>query len=143
MVSLLAQYAVTNCFRSILPSDSVFDIDNFFSHSYIGDIDSGRERRYEQYAQYAQPQDDLSARPFRPEALEEFKEALHANSLNADDVDGIRKLTESAHIGRNLTSGPYKGFHHGTKAKRILHRWGKGSCQVGLGRSHGCGEALL
>jgi hypothetical protein len=76
MVSLLAQHAVTNCFRSILPSDSVYDIDNFFSHSYIGDIDSGRERRYEQYAQYAQPQDDFSARPFRPEAVEEFKEAL-------------------------------------------------------------------
>jgi hypothetical protein len=119
MVSLLAQHAVTNYFRSILPSDSVYDIDNFFSHSYIGDIDSGREIRYEQYAQYAQPQDDFSARPFRPEAVEEFKEALHANSLNADDVDGIRKLTESAHIGRNLTSGPYKGFNQGTSAIEV------------------------
>eukprot|EP00980_Cylindrotheca_fusiformis_P017860 scaffold5653_cov147-Cylindrotheca_fusiformis.AAC.22 len=103
----------------IEPSDSVYDIDNFFSHSYIGDTQAGKEKRYEQYAKYAQSEDDFTARPFRAEAIEEFKEALHANSLNADDVAGIRKLTESAHIGRNVTSGRYKGFHQGTSAIEV------------------------
>lgn len=36
-----------------------------------------------------------------------------------DDVDGIRNLTESAHIGRNIASGPYRGFHHGTSAIEV------------------------
>lgn len=119
VVSCLDFDVVSDKILSKLSSDSVYDIDNFFSHSYIGDADAGRERRYEQYVQYAQPEDDFTARPFRPEALEEFKEALHANSLNADDVDGIRQLTESAHIGRNVTSGPYKGFHQGTSAIEV------------------------
>lgn len=57
--------------------------------------------------------------PFRPEAVDEFKESLHPNSLNVDDVDGIRNLTESAHIGRIISSGPYKSFHHGTSAIEV------------------------
>lgn len=78
-----------------------------------------KERRYEEYAKYATSQDEFSSTPFRVEAVEEFKQSLHPNSLNVDDVGGIRNLTESAHIGRNISSGPYKSFHHGTSAIEV------------------------
>lgn len=62
-------------------------------HSYIGDMDIVAERIRKEYEDYVQPQDDSN--PFRKNAFEEFKQALHPLSLGADDVDGIRKVGPS------------------------------------------------
>ena len=59
-------------------------------HTYIGDMDVVAERVRKEYEDYVQPQDDSN--PFRKNAFEEFKQALHPLSLGADDVDGIRKV---------------------------------------------------
>lgn len=63
------------------------------SHYYIGDNDTGSERLRQEYEEYTSPQDDNST-PFRRNALEEFQEALRPLSLGADDVDGIRKVSQ-------------------------------------------------
>mmetsp|Transcript_21184 Transcript_21184/g.48883 ORF Transcript_21184/g.48883 Transcript_21184/m.48883 type:complete len:278 (-) Transcript_21184:885-1718(-) len=39
--------------------------------------------------------------------------------LHSDDVDGIRKLAESAHIGSTLRSGPYRGLSHDKPAIEV------------------------
>jgi hypothetical protein len=49
-------------------------------------------------------------KPFRRGAIEEFRNCLHDTSLSSDDVGGIRRLAESAHIGHTILSGPYSGL---------------------------------
>jgi hypothetical protein len=66
--------------------------EKFSTYPYIGDTNLGKENPREEYVEYVRPQNDLSGSPFRPEAFAEFKEALQAMSLSADDVDGIRKV---------------------------------------------------
>ena len=86
---------------------------------YIGDPDPSKETCCQEYLQYAKPQDAYSESLFRQEAFEEFKDSLNALSLNVDDVGGIQKLAESAHIGRFIKSGQYKGLHQKTSAIEV------------------------
>lgn len=64
----------------------------------------------EEYLRYTSPPSDRSRSPFREEKIAEFKKCLYVNSMHSDDVEGIRKLGESAHLGRTLCSGPYRGL---------------------------------
>ena len=61
-------------------------------YPYIGDPNLGKETPRKEYLEYLRPQNELSASPFRPEAFAEFKDALQAMSLSADNVGGIRKV---------------------------------------------------
>jgi hypothetical protein len=62
----------------------------YYSHSYIGGMDPGKE--YEEYVQYTKPQDAISDSPYRQEAFDEFRESLRSIAVNSDDVDGIQKV---------------------------------------------------
>jgi hypothetical protein len=58
-------------------------------------------------------------RSFRAEKVDEFKQCLHETSMHSDDVSGIRELSESAHIGSTLRSGPYRGLDQSESAVEI------------------------
>jgi hypothetical protein len=73
----------------------------------------------EEYLRYTSSNAEYSLQSFRPERIAEFKQCLHDTSMHSDDVAGIRKLSESAHIGRTLRSGPYRGLDQSESAVEI------------------------
>ena len=77
--------------------------------SYIGDL-SMKAEPCQEYLDYANSQYSGCARKPREEAREEFAKCLQESNLNADNVDGIRKLAESAHISSEILTGPYRGL---------------------------------
>ncbi|KAG7346422.1 SacI homology domain containing protein [Nitzschia inconspicua] len=79
------------------------------SYHYIGEINNGFEPR-EEYVRCVKSSDYLESGLYNPVAFDEFKESLHALSINANEVDEIQELAESGHVGREIKSGPYKGL---------------------------------
>jgi hypothetical protein len=74
-----------------------------------------------EYERYCTPSCDLYQTPHshRESAVDEFRRSLHEVSLEADDVSGIRQLSESAHLSRVIQSGPYRGFDKDKSAFEI------------------------
>ena len=77
--------------------------------SYIGDL-SMKAEPCQEYLDYADSQYSGYARKPREEAREEFAKCLQESNLNADNVDGIHRLAESAHISSEILTGPYRGL---------------------------------
>ena len=77
--------------------------------SYLGSLKEKIEPCAE-YLDYASP-GTMRRRGFRQGAREEFALCLRDTSLDSSDVQGIRKLAESAHIGQEIKSGPYRGLN--------------------------------
>ena len=79
--------------------------------TFLGDLTAKSDpcREYLDYAAFStrlHPCDQKS----RPLAREEFTRCLEEINLSSDDVEGIRKLAESAHICSEIKSGPYQGL---------------------------------
>jgi len=74
----------------------------------------------EKYVQYS-TNSTMPQRSFRPGRREEFAECLSRVGVGIDsnDVQGIRKLAESAHICQELQSGPYRGLNQNESAVRV------------------------
>ena len=77
--------------------------------SFIGNL-STKANPCPEYLDYVNSQYSGCTRKSREEAREEFAKCLQESSLNADNVDGIRKLAESAHICSEISTGPYRGL---------------------------------
>jgi hypothetical protein len=73
----------------------------------------------EEYIRYTSSNTEHSLQSFRPERIEELKKCLGDTYLHSDNVVGIRKLAESAHIGRTIRSGPYRGLDQSESAVEI------------------------
>ncbi|KAL3913772.1 MAG: hypothetical protein SGILL_006361, partial [Bacillariaceae sp.] len=80
------------------------------SYRYIGDTNRRFEKPRDEYVSSIQPSEYLQSSRYNPNAFEEFRDSLHALSLNANDVDEIHDLAESAHVGQEIKSGQYKGL---------------------------------
>ncbi|CAB9519183.1 Phosphoinositide phosphatase SAC5 [Seminavis robusta] len=87
--------------------------------SYLGRL--GHDQPREEYQRYASPMSDITSikKEYRAGAKEEFENLLQSYSLKADDVAGIRKLAESAHIGRTIKSGQFRGLSHDESAIEV------------------------
>jgi len=72
------------------------------------------------YVDYASNR-TMPQRSFRPGRREEFAACLSRVGVGIDsnDVQGIRKLAESAHICQELQSGPYRGLNQNESAVRV------------------------
>ena len=97
------------------PSESMLSEEDNHLHGgtpyrYIGDTNHRLEKPRDEYVRCIQPSEYLESSRYNPVAFEEAKESLHAMSLNANDVDEIHDLAESAHVGKVIQSGPYKGL---------------------------------
>jgi hypothetical protein len=103
--------------RSILSNDDVTE--KLPSYRYIGDTNRWNDNPREEYLRCVKPSEYLESSLYNPVAFEEFKESLHPMSLNANDVHGIQELAESAHVGREIQSGPYKGFDRNFSAIEV------------------------
>lgn len=79
------------------------------SYRYVGETNETIEPR-EEYVRSVRPSEYLESSNFNPEAFEEFKESLHAFSINANEVEEIQELAESGHVGQEIKTGPYKGL---------------------------------
>jgi hypothetical protein len=95
--------------RSILSNDDE-PCEDHPSYRYIGDTSKWIEKPREEYLRCVKSSEYLESSHYNPNSFEEFKESLHALSINANEVDEIQDLAESAHIGREIKSGPYKGL---------------------------------
>lgn len=88
--------------------------------SYVGSLTQEKSPRqqYIDYAKYSQMPSSFS-REFRSGAHEEFTKCLYETSLDSDDVEGIRKLAQSAHIGSKIQTGPYRGLSQNDSAIEV------------------------
>ena len=89
------------------------------SYRYIGDTNRWNDTPRDEYLRCVEPSEYLESSLYNPVAFEEFKESLHPMSLNANDVHGIQELAESAHVGREIQSGPYKGLDRNFSAIEV------------------------
>lgn len=80
------------------------------SPEFVGNVSSASVP--DVYRRYCTPSRDLFATPFssNEQSKREFEANLREMSLHSDDVDGIRELSESAHISSTILSGPYRGL---------------------------------
>ena len=85
--------------------------------SYLGNLKEKKEP-CSKYLDYASP-GTMPRRGFRPGAREEFALCLRDTNLDSNDVQGIRKLAESAHIGQEIKSGPYLGLNQNESAVKV------------------------
>lgn len=69
----------------------------------------------------AQLEPDKFIKHHRSVAISEFAESLYETSLDSNDVDGILRLSKSAHISRVLESGPYRGLKQDESAAQVTH----------------------
>lgn len=69
--------------------------DKLFSYRYIGDTNRHNEIARDEYVRCVSSLDNLQSSLHNPIAFDEFKESLHAMSLNANDVIGIQEVRES------------------------------------------------
>jgi hypothetical protein len=95
--------------RSILSADDE-TYEDHPSYRYIGDKNKWIEKPREEYLRCVRHSKYLTSSQYKPNAFEEFKESLHASSINVNEVDEIQELAESAHVGQEIKSGPYKGL---------------------------------
>ncbi|VEU41306.1 unnamed protein product [Pseudo-nitzschia multistriata] len=80
------------------------------SYRYVGDTNWQNERTRDEYVRCVKSSEKLQSSNYNHMAFDEFKSALNAMSLNANDVRGIYNLAESGHVGRQIKSGLYKGL---------------------------------
>ncbi len=66
--------------------------DRLDSYRYIGDTNRRNEKVKDEYVRCVSSLDNLQSSLHNPIAFDEFKESLHAMSLNANDVNGIREV---------------------------------------------------
>jgi len=85
--------------------------------SYLGSLKEKVEP-CAKYVDYACP-GTMLRRGFRPGAREEFALCLRDTNLDSNDVQGIRQLAESAHIGKEIKSGPYRGLNQNESAVKV------------------------
>ena len=85
--------------------------------SYLGSLKE-KTSPCPKYLDYASP-GTMPRRGFRPGAREEFVSCLRDTNLDSNDVQGIRKLSESAHIGQEIKSGPYRGLNQNESAVKV------------------------
>lgn len=95
--------------RSILSNEDE-PYEDHPTYRYIGDTNKWIEKPREEYLRCVKPSEYLESSHYNPNSVEEFKESLHALSINANEVDEVQELAESAHVGREIKSGPYKGL---------------------------------
>jgi hypothetical protein len=84
----------TKSSRSVLKKEGGLP-DKPGSYRYIGDTNRRNEKAKDEYIRCVSPLDNLQSNLHNPIAFDEFKESLHAMSLNANDVDGIQEVRES------------------------------------------------
>jgi len=87
------------------------------SLQYVGNLEEKIEPcpKYIDYASSA----TMPRRSFRPGARDEFALCLRDTNLDSNDVLGIRNLSESAHIGREIKSGTYRGLNQNESAVHV------------------------
>jgi len=73
------------------------------------------------YIDYASNSTMSHLSKFRPQRREEFAACLSRVGVGIDsnDVQGVRKLAESAHICQEIQSGPYRGLNQNESAIRV------------------------
>lgn len=101
-----------NIRSSTIPSrdGAIQEKKDFSSDSwFIGSL-ADRQEPSEIYIRYSSSTAVDSPSQTRQTVLSEFRKCLADTSLDSDDVDGIRKLAESAHIGERIRTGPYRGL---------------------------------
>ena len=94
-----------------------------WEHDFLGSIEGGlrgRERDEEEYKSFV----DLGKNPtilenFDPDRYVEFSECLKDTTIGPDDVEAIRSLASSAHISREVGTGPYTGLTQDTSARSV------------------------
>ena len=65
----------------------------------------------DEYLEYVHPENTKPySKRYNPDKIREFKSCLRVCSLQSDDVDGVLKLSQSAHINNEIISGPYRGL---------------------------------
>jgi len=79
---------------------------------FVGDVLPSSGAVPDIYRRYCAPNNTIFTSPFSTNELarNEFESNLREMSLQSDNVDGIRQLSESAHLSRSILSGPYKGL---------------------------------
>jgi len=88
--------------------------------AFVGAL-SNQPKPCDEYLRYTETRPDFRR---REKAMEEFKQCLQDTTLNSDDVEGIRRLTRSAHVGNRILSGPYSGLEQsksGTTVATVIH----------------------
>ena len=95
-------------------SNAKGDLENGEAEDYAffgqpSNLDAGSVQEYSQFVAYAQ-HPELLADSFKEQSFLEFTANLAESTLSSDDVEGITNLVSSAHITREINSGPYKGL---------------------------------
>jgi hypothetical protein len=85
-------------------------------HGMVGK--EGSHTEYESYVADGENPQNL-VRKWNMTAYKEFTESLADINLPPDEVDGIRKLAESAHVTREIQKGPYEGLLQDTSAHEV------------------------
>ena len=102
----------------LIESHRQYSHEDDMSLSYLGSLKDKTEP-CTKYIDYASPGTMPRTRGFRPGAREEFVSCLRDTNLDSNDVQGIRKLSESAHIGQEIKSGPYRGLNQNESAVKV------------------------
>eukprot|EP00957_Ditylum_brightwellii_P113701 8669251-Ditylum_brightwellii.AAC.1 len=89
--------------------------------NFLGSLGGQKEQPCQEYLKYANSSCEEVIMPgkFREGAREEFARCLHETMLDSDDVEGIRRLAESAHIGSEIRTGPYRGLPQSASAMEV------------------------
>jgi hypothetical protein len=87
---------------------------------YLGSLKEKPEPQNPTYVDYAS-NNSMLRQSFRPETREEYAACLNRVGVGIDsnDVQGIKKLAESAHIFHEIQSGPYEGLNQEESAVRV------------------------
>lgn len=80
--------------------------------AYIGTIRSDPSDVPEEYTRYLTPSHVLYESPvsYQQDRIDEFKNLLQESTLSSDDVEGIRGLAKSSHLGHVVQVGEYRGL---------------------------------
>lgn len=91
------------------------------SKDFVGKIKLSEKQATEEYVNYSTHSMELFDSPWtsEPRKVEEFSHYLHDYAIPSDDVASIYGLSVSAHLGRTLKSGPYKGLDKDDSAVEV------------------------
>jgi len=98
------------------PAMSSKNEDYISSVEFLGDINSNTTpcEKYIKYANDSSFDVDSSYDPTK--AREEFTRYIKDTDLDSNDVEGIRRLTDSAYISQEIKFGPYRGLSQDVSA---------------------------
>ena len=89
---------------------------------YINEPPLSTSPRSEYLTSIVAPLDpDKFMKQHHPITVKEFTESLFETNLDSNDVDGILRLSKSAHISRVLESGPYRGLRQDESAIQVTN----------------------